>query len=648
MSDDIDERLREVAGDWEKTISSSTTIDGGFNPRASVRATAVGEAETEDIKAAIRKLPRIETERDDGKFPALEYRDVLGEGGMGRVWLGLQIPVGREVAVKQIREGNKYGTRDREEELNTLLREAWITGFLEHPNIVPIYRVGSDEKGEPVIVMKRIEGVAWQDVLEDPTSVPVEVDADDMRQWHIETLIQVCHAMEFAHDRGIIHRDLKPENVMLGAFGEVYVVDWGISAAVDAIDSNERIPTISEVTTSVGTPAFMSPEMILADEERIDERSDIYLLGGILHNILTGEPPHDGKTMIQVLVAIKESDGAVFDPDVPTKLGEICRRALAAEPEDRYPSVRALREDLQDYVRHRESMVLSEEAHRRLNVLEERLEAAGAELEAPEDDDELREDFVRCRFGFEQALELSSDNESAREGLQRLLEVMIERELARGGYEAASHFLADLPQRRPGLEERVEKLGRELASKEREYEELQQLQHEADVDVGRHARSLFVLAVGGLTTMLNLTPIVWAGATGEEPPALVPLTAFAVFAIGVGALVYRARRALFQNDANRKMILTVFAVLGGDALYRLLNLEAGAPLPTVASFKAVMLGMCFVVLAISLDLRLLWLAVTFLIVAPLQLAFPGHVLLLAAAGIIAGTGLLAWAWWPED
>ena len=136
---------------------------------------------------------------------------------MGIIRLGEQGAIGRQVAVKCLREGldnERFGLQ--------LLREAWVTGGLEHPNIVPVYSVGADSNGHPMIVMKRIEGTPWSELLRS--------DGRQLRD-DPEILKQVCNAVEFAASRGVIHRDLKPDNVMIGTFGEVYVLDWGIAIA---------------------------------------------------------------------------------------------------------------------------------------------------------------------------------------------------------------------------------------------------------------------------------------------------------------------------------------------------------------------------------------------------------------------------------
>ncbi len=209
---------------------------------------------------------------------------LLGEGGMGRVLAAEQVALGREVAVKVVRDGGRAA------DVDALLREALIAARLEHPNVVPVHLLGRGEDGAPIFVMRRIEGVPWSDVLRDAAAAPgMFADARDPLEMHLRVLLEVCGAVQFAHARGILHRDLKPENVMLGAFGEVYVVDWGI--ALNLAD-DPRLPRIADARGVVGTPAYMAPEMALGDAAALSPRTDVYLLGAVLHRVLTGAPPH--------------------------------------------------------------------------------------------------------------------------------------------------------------------------------------------------------------------------------------------------------------------------------------------------------------------------------------------------------------------
>ncbi|HEY5935970.1 MAG TPA: serine/threonine-protein kinase, partial [Kofleriaceae bacterium] len=288
--------------------------------------------------------------------PRLVLGTTIGEGGMAIVRTATQTALGREVAVKTARPENAAKAAPG------LLREAWITGALEHPNIVPIHDLGADDAGRPILVLKRIEGRPWSALLDQPLD------------WHLRQLEQVCHGVAFAHSRGIVHRDLKPANVMIGAFGEVYVLDWGIAVSL-VDDGTGRLPLASGSREVAGTLAYMAPEML---EGVATEQTDVYLLGSILFELITGAPPHASASIDEALASIALSQPAVPD-DAPTELVSICRRAMAATPADRFASVEALRSAIVEFREHRDSSEIARAALERLAELEAKLAAPSPE-----------------------------------------------------------------------------------------------------------------------------------------------------------------------------------------------------------------------------------------------------------------------------
>ena len=205
----------------------------------------------------------------------LELHETIGEGGMGLVRSATQHALRRQVAVKTLKPDVETG-----EATNTLLHEALVTGRLEHPNVVPIYTLGETEHGAPIIVMKRITGVSWLQCIQNPQAAP-DFRPDDPLGWHLDIFEEVCLATHFAHSREIIHRDIKPENVMVGAFGEVYLLDWGVAVTVEE-DKSGPLLHVTEATGICGTPMYMAPEMAAGESHRIGPRSDVYLLGATL------------------------------------------------------------------------------------------------------------------------------------------------------------------------------------------------------------------------------------------------------------------------------------------------------------------------------------------------------------------------------
>jgi len=204
---------------------------------------------------------------------------------MGVVHVAEQRSLARDVAVKTIQEGADPTARA------LLVREARIMGALEHPNLVPVHALGVDGRGAPLIVMKRVEGVSWRDLLSEPghpSWKPLLAGHGDPLRANVEILSQICSALAFAHDRGVVHRDIKPDNVMIGRFGEVYLLDWGVALRLE-----ERA---NEAQTFVGTPGYAAPEMVVANPLLIGTWTDIYLLGGVLFEVLVGRVPHEAST----------------------------------------------------------------------------------------------------------------------------------------------------------------------------------------------------------------------------------------------------------------------------------------------------------------------------------------------------------------
>jgi serine/threonine-protein kinase len=226
------------------------------------------------------------------------------------------------------------------------LDEARITGTLEHPHIVPVYEYGQADDGSDFMTMKLIEGQTLQERIREQGSE--RLDPDTLATT-LEVLLRVCDAVAYAHHRGVVHRDLKPSNVMIGEFGEVYVVDWGIALRLD------DPPPVTAPETTLGTPSYMAPEQIEAPGS-VDARADVYCLGGLLYYVLTGSAPHHGKAPIaRMTVAlygrIRPPAEVVDDPRLPAALVRVCMKALSLDPEDRHASVRELRRDLESFLR---------------------------------------------------------------------------------------------------------------------------------------------------------------------------------------------------------------------------------------------------------------------------------------------------------
>jgi eukaryotic-like serine/threonine-protein kinase len=265
-------------------------------------------------------------------------------GGLGRVLRAVDRRLGRTVAVKELLR------HDPSNEAR-FLREAMITARLEHPGIVPVHEAGRWPNGDPYYVMKLVEGRTLKELI-------VECVTLRDRLGLVPHVIAVADAVGYAHSEGVIHRDLKPSNVVVGAFGETIVVDWGLARdrKRDLLaPSAERMTAAGSGCSTVsgkvvGTPAYMSPEQARGDE--VDERADVYALGAVLYEVLAGSPPHADATPQAVLdrvIAGPPCPLAMMVSAVPGELATIVHKAMARDPDARYPNAIALAEDLRRY-----------------------------------------------------------------------------------------------------------------------------------------------------------------------------------------------------------------------------------------------------------------------------------------------------------
>lgn len=268
---------------------------------------------------------------------------LLGEGGMGEVHLARDRNLGREVAVKTIPPHRMDARR-----LARFVAEARITAQLEHPGIVPIHDLFISGQGDIYYTMKRVQGRTLRDVLDDLGAG----DAATVERWNLNRLLGVfltaCQAVAYAHTRRVIHRDLKPDNIMLGDFGEVLLMDWGVARMLD--DAEERLQEVVREGASllktadgamVGSPAYMAPESLRGETSTLSPASDVYSLGVILYEILTLHRPVKADTLGRLLYLVIRGEfqrPAERAPgrDIPADVEAICLKALAREPQDRY------------------------------------------------------------------------------------------------------------------------------------------------------------------------------------------------------------------------------------------------------------------------------------------------------------------------
>jgi hypothetical protein len=288
---------------------------------------------------------------------------------MGQIYFGEDQQLKRNVAVK-VSSVSEAGEDPR------FSKEAEVLAQLAHPNIVPIHNIGVDAQGRPFYSMKLVKGRTLQAVLNQIRDVDAATVKDYPRATLLTIFRKVCDAMMFAHSKGILHRDLKPENIMVGEYGEVLVMDWGLAKVLG--EREEQGSSSSKVNDTgdygmtmegevMGTPQYMSPEQAMGMVAELDQRSDIYSLGGILYAILTLRPPIDGTTLDEVLTKVKngsissmvtkrggKSALALGTPiamgaEVPEALQAVTLKAMATDRAKRYISVEAFAEDIEAY-----------------------------------------------------------------------------------------------------------------------------------------------------------------------------------------------------------------------------------------------------------------------------------------------------------
>jgi serine/threonine-protein kinase len=530
-------------------------------------------------------LPRLGLASDGAGVDLVAVRE-LGRGGMGVVHLAEQRSLLREVAVKTARAGDAHVAE-------ALVREARIMGALEHPSLVPVHALGVSAGGEPVLVMKRVEGVAWRDLMRDaehPAWPHLLAGHGDRLRAHVEILVQLSRALAFAHDRGILHRDLKPDNVMIGRFGEVYLLDWGL-----ALRLSERS---SESSVVVGTPGYLPPEMALGQPERMDARTDVYLLGATLYEVLTGHMPHDAGSTMAALLSSAMGTQPPLPAGAPRELCQLVERAMATDSQARLASAEAFQEGLQRWLGAQKVDLVIAEARA---TLERARQAAAGDPSSPL----TYQTLVEARFGLAQARKLRPEEAALATDLDDCVSLLVERELALASPTAARAWLGELGVPRPELTRRVEALA---ASADRDHlaaMELERTRRDADPSSAVHPLSRVVpraIAICLVAGLLIALPGIGSGG-GFPVRNAVAIDLGVVLMLGL--CIWAFRRSLFLTAGSRRITwsYTVWAL--GLFFADLAAFATGVGTPQASVHSMVMGAVGGALLSVTVE-RALW------------------------------------------
>ncbi len=536
---------------------------------------------------------------------------LLGEGGMGIVHMASQRSLDRSVAIKRPTSDSGDG----------LVEEARTMARVEHPNVVPVYALGRDARDRPVLVMKHIQGASFRELLKDEAHAawpPLIERWGDRERAALGILGEVADALELAHARRIIHRDVKPENVMVGEFGEVYLLDWGIARRLDE-------PAI-ETGNIVGTPGYMAPEMVL-ESETVDTRTDVYLLGATLHEILTKTLRHRGASLYETLGLAMASEPVAYGQDVPEDLAALANASTSLDRDARPESAAAFRSALRDHERHREALGLVRDARATIEPL---LSGAIALADAAALPllSEAGAALAAARRAF-------PEGASVRAAREEHLVLSIERDLAIESPAAARAHLAQLSAPAPALEKRVVALEASVARAKASDTALARARAEADTSSASRTRLVVLTAAFGpivaATLALRTTGLVGGPELSQQSIAVTDGAMIVLLTLGL----FLARKRLFANQGNR--VLTWYGVAAVAALSasNALGVALGESASRILAHSYVVIATGFLLGGVMLHRLFFVGAATSLCVAMLLGFVPEHGIAWSSAGMAA-------------
>ena len=501
----------------------------------------------------------------------IEIKEVIGEGGMGIVYNAYQKKLDRYVAVKVL----KRDQSDRQE----IIKEARLMGKLSHPNIPPVHFLNLTGTARPEVVMKKLHGRTLQEWLEGRAA-----HGQKLRE-ALKIMVQVCHAIEFAHNQGVLHRDIKTANIMLGGFNEVYLMDWGIAIEI------EELETAREGV--VGTTTYMATEMVLGDPKEQSTLTDIYLLGALLHTIITGTPRHNEVSLPLCLLTAYDSLPIQYSEEIPKELANLCNRACHKDPQFRPNSAKAFREELEGFLDFWETSIVISQAQKFKNDYIHMLNA-GHHTES-----EQWDASHKAKYAFEQVLYLRPTLEEIRAERDGLLEIMIEQALKRKELHIARSLVRELHEEplRKQFESKIETLIKHNQSRQAE---LIQLEREYDLHLTTEPRVLLSRVLIG--SALFAMAVGYIGIDFDSKQ-LTPRHAFWIAFVGglpILGSTFLLRHKLLVNtvgkQATKLVALTAISLL----IHRYFSWKLGTHLKSIIINDLILisLGLCFSVPAV--------------------------------------------------
>ena len=522
---------------------------------------------TISLSFPISDTPQEDVSVDD----SLSILGNLGEGGMGEVLLVREACPRREVALKIAKDKKQHYMR-------AIKHEAMIMGSLEHPNIIPVHRVMDSDEHGLCMLMKKVDGKSLDEYSDSFGDI----------EWirsGIQILIQVCHALEYAHNQGIIHRDIKPENIMTGAFGEVYLLDWGTALDMSSLHTAQK--------AILGTPAYMAPEMLTGNPSLIKPYTDVYLLGATLHEILTGSKRHSGLNMEEILRSVRTSKSHVYESHVPEQLGQLVNRACHLITTQRIQTIQAFRTELERYLEQREGYRIFEEAQKAATLFQKE-NAVDIRLGY----------FFTARFGFEQALRIIPNHSESHAALESLLYQMVDWQIERGQFIMAKGIYKSLVKPCEKLQKRMVQAIEAQERQERKRLEIERVAQDHDKSQSKRERLILTVSVSAICLVMMAAVIIYDAIF--EPtitPSRLIMTMGSISVVTSCALLF-GRKQLLANAVSRRISISLW--LG----------TLGFPLVVLSSFVHFPAQNEAVVANFIMSIHLIIVAMTFSMVHP--------------------------------